>query len=45
MLVETKSLGLDVESNSDLELEKRKWIIDAESSVTITTTKVHPKEP
>jgi hypothetical protein len=45
LLAETKSSGLDVESNSYLEPEKRKWIIYIEPNVTIATIKFHPKEP
>jgi hypothetical protein len=49
-LVETKASYSDVDSNSDLEPDsnlepnKVKQIIDVEPSVTITTTKVVPKE-
>jgi hypothetical protein len=44
-LAETKSSGLDVDSESDSEPKKGKKIIDAEPNVTIATTKVHPEEP
>jgi hypothetical protein len=44
LLAETKSLGLDVDSDSDLEPENGRWIINVEPSVTVATTKVHPKE-
>jgi hypothetical protein len=38
-------LGLDVEPDFDSEPEKGKWTIDAEPSVTISTTKFYPKKP
>jgi hypothetical protein len=31
--------------NFDLELDKGKYIIDAEISFTISTTKIYPEEP
>jgi hypothetical protein len=34
-LVEKKSSGSDAHSKSDSELEKGKWIIDAEPNITI----------
>jgi hypothetical protein len=45
LLVETEATGLDVDSDSDFEPEKGRWIIDVKPSVNITTTKVHPEEP
>jgi hypothetical protein len=45
LLAEMKSPGSDVDSDSDSEPEKGRWIIDAEPSVTIATTKVQPEEP
>jgi hypothetical protein len=38
-LVETKGPCLDVDPDSDSELEKEKWIIEIEPIVTITTKK------
>jgi hypothetical protein len=45
LLAKTKSSRSNDDSDSDSELEKGKQIIDAKPSVTISTTKVHPKEP
>jgi hypothetical protein len=42
LLDETKASRLDVDSDSDSELENGKQIIDTKPSVTITTTKVQP---
>jgi hypothetical protein len=39
-----KASDLDVISNSDLELDKGKYIIDIEPSVTIVTKKVQPED-
>jgi hypothetical protein len=43
-LVEKKSSGSNAHSKSDSELEKGKWIIDAEPNITIATTKFHLEE-
>jgi hypothetical protein len=40
-----KASELDAGSNSDLEQEMERWIIDAEPSSTVATTKLHPGEP
>jgi hypothetical protein len=44
-VAEVKSYESDVGSNSELELEKGRQIIDAEPSATVATTKIHPSEP
>jgi hypothetical protein len=42
---EVKSYESDVGSESESELERGRWIIDAEPSATISTTKLQPGEP
>jgi hypothetical protein len=44
-VAEVKAYELDVGSHSDSELEMGRWIIDAEPSATVATTKLHPGEP
>jgi hypothetical protein len=44
ILAEMKAPRSDADSNSYLEPKKRRYIIVAEPSLTITTMKVHPKE-
>jgi hypothetical protein len=44
-VVKVKASELDVGSNSDLEPEKGRRIIDAEPSATVATTKIHLSEP
>jgi hypothetical protein len=39
-----KASELEVGSDSKLDLDKGKWIIDVEPSATVATTKVHPSE-
>jgi hypothetical protein len=43
-VVKVKAFESDVGSDFGSELEKGRWIIDAKSSATITTTKVDPGE-
>jgi hypothetical protein len=45
LVAEVKSSESDVGSNSESEPEKGRWIIDAEPSATIATTKIQPSEP
>jgi hypothetical protein len=40
-----KSYELDAGFDSDLELEKGRWIIDMEPNATVSTTKIHTGEP
>jgi hypothetical protein len=40
-----ESLRVREGNDSKSDPDKGKWIIDAESSVIVTTTKVHPSEP
>ena len=40
-----KAYELDAGSDSKLELEKERHIIDLEPSATVATTKIHPSEP
>jgi hypothetical protein len=40
-----KASESDPGSDSDSDPDKVKWIIDAEPSATVTTTKIHPNEP
>jgi len=44
LAVELKSSESDAGFDSESELEKGKWIIDAEPNAIIATTKVHPSE-
>jgi hypothetical protein len=44
-VVEVKSSESDVGSKFELELERRRWIIDVEPNATIFTTKIQPTEP
>ena len=39
-----KSLELDIESDSDSKMDKRKKIIDIEPSATIATTQIQPED-
>jgi hypothetical protein len=45
LVAEMKASESDPGSNSDSEPDKGKWIIDAEPSATVTTTKIQPNEP
>jgi len=45
LVVEMKASDLEAGSDSELDLEKGKKIINAKQSVTIATTKVQPSEP
>jgi hypothetical protein len=40
-----KASELDAGSDSESELERGRWIIDAEPSSIVATTKLHPGEP
>jgi hypothetical protein len=40
-----KASESDVDSNSEIEPERGRWIIDAEPSATVSTTKLQPGEP
>jgi hypothetical protein len=42
---EVKASELDASSDSELELERGRRIIDAEPSATVATTKLQPGEP
>jgi hypothetical protein len=42
---DVESSDSDVESDSEPELKRGIWIIDAEPSATVATTKFHPCEP
>jgi hypothetical protein len=44
-VVEVKASESDVGSDSELEQERRIWIIDVEPSATLATTKLYPYEP
>jgi hypothetical protein len=44
-VVEVKASKLDVGSDSESEPERGRWIIDAEPSDTVATTKLHHGEP
>jgi hypothetical protein len=44
-VAEVKASKLDVDSDSELEPEKGRWIIDVEPSATVATTKLQPSEP
>jgi hypothetical protein len=44
-VAEVKASELDVDSESKLEIERGRWIIDAEPSATIASTKLQPGEP
>jgi hypothetical protein len=45
LVVEMKASESDPGSDSDSEPDKGKWIIDAEPSATVATTKIQPNEP
>jgi hypothetical protein len=44
-VAEVKASKSDVESDSEPELERGRWIIDVEPSATVATTKLQPDEP
>jgi hypothetical protein len=44
-VAEVKASELDVDSESKIEIERGRWIIDAEPSATIASTKLQPGEP
>jgi hypothetical protein len=44
-VAEVKASELDAGSNSESELEKGRWIIDAEPNATVATTKLQHGEP
>jgi hypothetical protein len=44
-VAEVRASESDVGSNSESEPERERWIIDAEPSGTVATTKLHPGEP
>jgi hypothetical protein len=44
-VVEVEASESDVGSDSELEPERGRWIIDTEPSVIVSTTKLHPGEP
>jgi hypothetical protein len=45
LVAEVKASESDADYDSELELERGRWIIDAEPSATIATTKLQPGEP
>jgi hypothetical protein len=45
LVAEVKASESDVGSDSELELERGRWIIDVELSATVATTKLQPSEP
>ena len=45
MVAELKASESYASSESEPEPEKGRWIIDAEPSSTVATTKLHPGEP
>jgi hypothetical protein len=45
LVAEVKASKSDAGSNSESELERGRWIIDAEPSATVATTKLQPGEP
>jgi hypothetical protein len=42
LVAEVKDYKLDAGFDSDSEPKKGRWVIDAEPSATIATTKIHP---
>jgi hypothetical protein len=44
-VAKVKAYESDADSDSELEPERRRWIIDTEPSATIATTKLQPSEP
>ena len=44
-MAEVKASESDVDSDSEPELERGRWIIDAEPSATVATTKLQVDEP
>jgi hypothetical protein len=44
-VADVKASKLDEIYNSKPEIERRRWIIDAEPSATVATTKLQPGEP
>jgi hypothetical protein len=45
LVAEVKASESDAGSDSESEPERGRWIIDAEPSATVATTKLHPSEP
>jgi hypothetical protein len=45
LVAELKASESNTSSDSESDPDKGKWIIDAEPSAIVTTTKVHPSEP
>jgi hypothetical protein len=45
LVAEVKASESDAGSDSELELERERWIIDMEPSANIATTKFQPREP
>jgi hypothetical protein len=45
LVAELKASESEAGSDSESDLDKGKWIIDAEPSAIVTTTKVQPSEP
>ena len=45
LVAEVKASESDVDSNSEPELERGRYIIDTEPSAIVYTTKIHPGEP
>jgi hypothetical protein len=45
LVVELKAIESEADSDLESNSEGGKWIIDVESSATVTTTEVHPSEP
>jgi hypothetical protein len=44
-VVEVKAFESDAGSESKSEPKRGRWIMDAEPSATVSTTKLHPGEP
>jgi hypothetical protein len=44
-VAEVKAFESDADSDSEIEPERGRWIIDMEPSATISTTKLQPSEP
>jgi hypothetical protein len=44
-VAKVKAFELDADYDSELELERGRWIIDVEPSATIATTKLQPGKP
>ena len=45
LVAEMKSSKLDLDSDSETEPDKGKWIIDAKPNATVTTAQIQPVEP